>query len=105
MPDSTANAPKTRKPRSLEDEIARQEARLKKLQDNLKEKKRKDHERNAKAIAALLQAEHLDQEPVEKWQLHLPAIKALLLENPAATPAGDQKEKPAPAVPGTADAG
>jgi hypothetical protein len=105
MPDSTARAPKPRKARSLEDEIARQEARLKKLQDNLKEKKRKDYERNAKAVAALLQAEHLDQEPVEKWQQHLPAIKALLLENPAATPAGDQKEKPAPAAPRAADAG
>lgn len=105
MPDSNAHAPKPRQTRSLEDEIARQEARLKKLQDNLKEKKRKDYERNAKAISALLQAEHLDQEPVEKWQQHLPAIKALLLENPSPTSAGDQKEKPAPAVPGTADAG
>jgi hypothetical protein len=105
MPNSAATAPKTRKPRSLEDEIARQEARLKKLQDNLKEKKRREYERNAKAIAALLQTEHLDQEPVEKWQQHLPAIKALLLENSSGAAPVDQKEKPAPAVPGTTDAG
>ena len=105
MADSAANARTPRKARSLEDEIAHQEARLKKLQDNLKEKKRKDYERNAKAIAALLQAEHLDQEPVEKWQQHLPTIKALMLDDSAATPTGDQKEKPAPTVPSTADAG
>lgn len=104
MPDSTATAPKARKPRSLEDEIARQEARLKKLQDNLKEKKRREYERNAKAIAALLQTEHLDQVPVETWQQQLPAIKALLLENSSGPVPGDQKEKPAPAVTGTADA-
>lgn len=105
MPNSATTAPKTRKPRSLEDEIARQEARLKKLQDNLKEKKRREYERNAKAIAALLQTEHLDQVPVEIWQQHLPAIKVLLLENSSAAAPGDQKEKPAPAVPGTTAAG
>jgi len=105
MPNSTATAPKTRKPRSLEDEIARQEARLKKLQDNLKEKKRREYERNAKAIAALLQVEHLDQEPVETWQQHLPAIKALLLENSSGAAPGDQKEKPASVGPGPTDAG
>ena len=104
MPNSATTAPKTRKPRSLEDEIERQEARLKKLQDNLKEKKRREYERNAKAIAALLQTEHLDQVPVETWQQQLPAIKALLLENSSGAVQGDQKEKPASVGPGPTDA-
>lgn len=106
MPDSTPAAQRPRKARSLEDEIARQEARLKKLQDNLKEKKRREYERNAKAIAALLQAEHLDQVPVETWQQHLPALNALLVGNSPDAAPGDQKEGPAPAAPpGTAGAG
>jgi len=104
-----AEAPKRtaapRKSRSIEDEIARQEAKLRKLQDNLKEKKRREYERNAKAISALLQIEHLDQVPVETWQQQLPRIKALLLESPTGAAPGDPKEKPAPTVPGTADAG
>ena len=106
MPDSTTSPGKTRKARSLEDEITRQEAKLKKLQDNLKEKKRREYERNAKAISALLQSEHLDQVPVETWQQHLPALKALLIENSTDATPGDQKERPAPAAPpGAADAG
>jgi hypothetical protein len=86
MPDSTAQLPKPRQSRSLEDEIARQEAKLKKLQDNLKEKKRRESERNTRAISALLQAEHLDQVPVEIWQRHMTGIKELLL----ATCAGNE---------------
>ena len=105
MPESTMRAQPPRKGRSLEDEIARQEARLKKLQYNLKEKKRREYERNAKAISALLQAEHLDQVPVETWQHHLPALKSLLLDASTGSALGDAKEKPAPTVPGTADAG
>ena len=99
MPDSTTSPGKTRKARSLEDEITRQEAKLKKLQDNLKEKKRREYERNAKAIAALLQAEHLDQIPVETWQQHLPALKALLVEAQPVPASADANKKPAPAAP------
>lgn len=78
MPDSTKPTQQPRKGRNLEDEIARQEAKLKKLQDNLKQKKRREYERNARAISALLQAEHFDQVPIEIWQRHVPGIKALL---------------------------
>ncbi|MDB5975048.1 MAG: hypothetical protein JWR07_1808 [Nevskia sp.] len=69
----------TRKGRSLEDEIARQETKLKRLHSDLKEKKRRDQERNARAISTLLQSEGLDQVPVETWQQRLPELRTLLL--------------------------
>lgn len=84
-----------RKTRTLEDEIAKQEAKLKRLQNDLREQKRREQERNAKAITALLQAEHLDQLPVETWQRRLPELKALLVESGPQTAATDEASAPA----------
>ncbi|MDB5985658.1 MAG: hypothetical protein JWR16_711 [Nevskia sp.] len=81
MPDTENENIVTRKGRNLEDEIARQEAKLKKLQNDLKERKRREQERNSKAIFALLQAEHLDMIPVEQWQNAMPVLKSLVMKN------------------------
>ncbi|WP_051749137.1 hypothetical protein [Nevskia soli] len=94
MPDSSTPAQRTRKGRSLEDEIARQESKLKKLQDNLRDRKKRDYERNAKAVSTLLQAEHLDQVSVEIWQKHIPTLKGLLQGTPA-----DKDQRPGTALP------
>ncbi|MDI9695395.1 hypothetical protein QM312_05635 [Burkholderia cenocepacia] len=85
----------TRKPRSIEDEIARAAAKLKKLQDEQRERLRKDRERNQKAVLELLRAEGLDEIPAEQWKERLEAVKAALAK-PGETPA---PEKPAQAEP------
>ncbi|WP_244116894.1 hypothetical protein [Burkholderia cepacia] len=85
----------TRKPRSIEDEIAKTAAKLKKLQDEQRERLRKERERNQKAVLELLRAEGLDEIPAEQWKERLEAVKAAL-GKPGETPA---PEKPAQAEP------
>ncbi|HGO6126507.1 hypothetical protein QZM82_32035 [Burkholderia cepacia] len=68
----------TRKPRSIEDEIAKTAAKLKKLQDEQRERVRKERERNHKAVLELLRAEGLDEIPAEQWKDRLEAVKAAL---------------------------
>ena len=82
----TADAGKTaRKPRSIEDEIARAAAKLKKLQDQQREMIRRDRERNHKAVLELLRAEGLDEIPAEQWKERLDAVKVALAK-PCETP-------------------
>jgi Spy/CpxP family protein refolding chaperone len=82
----TADAGKTaRKPRSIEDEIAKTAAKLKKLQDEQRERLRKERERNQKAVLELLRAEGLDEIPAEQWKERLEAVKAAL-GRPGETP-------------------
>jgi len=64
--------------RSLEDEIAAQKEKLRKLEDRHKEQVRKERERNQKAVYALLVAEKLDGIAAEIWEAVLPAIKDVL---------------------------
>ncbi|KVZ90495.1 hypothetical protein WL22_23835 [Burkholderia ubonensis] len=87
----------TRKPRTIEDEIARTAAKLKRLQEEQREKIRKDRERNQKAVLELLRAEGLDEIPAEQWKVRLDAVKAALAgtgETPAPAKSG-QGESPA----------
>ncbi|WP_230877691.1 MULTISPECIES: hypothetical protein [unclassified Burkholderia] len=96
----TADAGKTaRKPRSIEDEIARTAAKLKKLQDEQRERLRKERERNQKALLELLRAEGLDEIPAEWWKEKLEAVKAALAK-PGETPvpAKPAQGEPAAAV-------
>lgn len=69
-----------RKPRSIEDEITKAAAKLKRLQDELREKVRKDRERNQKEVLELLRSEGLDEIPAEQWKVRLAAVKAALSE-------------------------
>lgn len=82
-----------RKPRSIEDEITKAAAKLKRLQDELREKVRKDRERNQKEVLELLRSEGLDEIPAEQWKVRLEAVKAALREPGA-------KRTPAPAAQG-----
>lgn len=67
-----------RKPRSLDDEIAKAAAKLKRLQDEQREQIRKDRERNQKAVLELLRAEGLDEIPAARWKERIEAIKRAL---------------------------
>ncbi|KVM89657.1 hypothetical protein [Burkholderia stagnalis] len=67
-----------RKPRSLDDEIAKAAAKLKRLQDEQREQIRKDRERNHKAVLELLRSEGLDEIPAARWKEKIDAIKRAL---------------------------
>ncbi|KVL85321.1 hypothetical protein [Burkholderia stagnalis] len=68
----------SRKPRSLDDEIAKAAAKLKRLQDEQREQIRKDRERNHKAVLELLRSEGLDEIPAARWKEKIDAIKRAL---------------------------
>lgn len=70
-----------RKGRDLDDEIAKAEAKLKKLRDERIERDRKTRERNVKAVMDLLRAEGLDDVPAEHWKIRIGAVKAALEGN------------------------
>lgn len=72
-----------RKPRSIEDEITKAAAKLKRLQDELREKVRKDRERNQKEVLELLRSEGLDEISAEQWKVRLEAVKTALRETGA----------------------
>ncbi|RQX95022.1 hypothetical protein DF112_23480 [Burkholderia stagnalis] len=67
-----------RKPRSLDDEIAKAAAKLKRLQDEQREQIRKDRERNQKAVLELLRSEGLDEIAAARWKEKIDAIKRAL---------------------------
>ncbi|TCW78664.1 hypothetical protein C5O80_30590 [Burkholderia sp. SRS-46] len=67
-----------RKSRSLDDEIAKATAKLKRLQDEQRGQIRKDRERNQKAVLELLRSEGLDEIPATRWKEKIDAIKRAL---------------------------
>lgn len=84
-----------RKARTLEEEIAAQRDKLRKLEERQREQKRKEQERNTKAVLELIRAEKLDAVPAEQWKLAMPAIKAALLVDSSPQPeAGATGKKP-----------
>ncbi|WP_124077026.1 hypothetical protein [Burkholderia gladioli] len=75
----TADAGKTaRAPKSLDEEIERAAARLKRLQEQKRTKERQEVERNERAIVELLKAEKLNVVPAEKWKAGLAGIRRAL---------------------------
>lgn len=85
-----------RKARTLEEEIAAQRDKLRKLEERQREQKRKEQERNTKAVLELIRAEKLDAVPAEQWKLAMPAIKSALLVDPSPQPeAGATSQKTA----------
>ncbi|MET3631918.1 hypothetical protein [Burkholderia sp. 572] len=88
-----------RKTRSIEDEIERTAAKLKRLQEQQRERARKDRERNQKDVLELLRAEGLDVIPAEQWKVRLDAVKAALAVSGETFPeAKDPPAAPAAAV-------
>ena len=95
---ASAENPKPKKvPKSLDDEIAALQEKLARLQEQKREKERKDLERNQKAIATMLRNEKLDTVPIDRWTSALPALRKLLKAEPwrgAASPAPTATPRP-----------
>jgi Spy/CpxP family protein refolding chaperone len=68
-----------RKVRTLDEEIAHQREKLRKLEERQREQQRKERERNQKAVLELIKAERLDMVPAERWHTVMPKLKALLV--------------------------
>jgi hypothetical protein len=65
--------------RTLDDEIAEAEARLKALRvKQQQEKEQRDRDANQKDILALIRDEGLDAVPVARWKAVLPQLQQLL---------------------------
>ncbi|MBU9385803.1 hypothetical protein [Burkholderia gladioli] len=91
----TADAGKTaRAPKSLDEEIERTAAKLKRLQEQRRTKERQEVERNERAIFDLLKAEKLNVVPAEKWKAGLAGIRRAL-----GVAASVPDNPPAPAAP------
>jgi hypothetical protein len=65
--------------RTIDDEIAAAEERLRRLKDQKRDAEQKAREKNAKAVLELLRTERLDQVQASIWEKELPKIRALLL--------------------------
>ncbi|PTT80836.1 hypothetical protein DBR42_18905 [Pelomonas sp. HMWF004] len=63
---------------SLEDQIAKQEQRLRELREQQREQQRKAREKNIRAVNELIKAEKLDLISADVWRDALPAIKKAL---------------------------
>ncbi len=85
--------------RTLDEEIAAAEERVRALKEKKREDERRALERNQKAIVHLLRTELLDEIPVAKWKAAVPKIRDLLNSTNAATLAGTEHTvAPEPAV-------
>lgn len=91
MTEQKSIAKAGRPSRSLDEEIAATEARLKTLRDKKREDERREREKNHKAILAIIKEEGLDDVSAAKWKKALPGIKKLLA--PESAPI---KDTPAP---------
>jgi hypothetical protein len=67
-----------RQKKSLEEEIALQREKLKRLEDKHREQQRKWREKNQKSVLELIRSEKLDLVEIEKWQEIIPNLKTLL---------------------------
>jgi len=86
MSSETMNPKSGRKTKTLDEEIAAQREKLRKLEERQREQQRKERERNQKAVMELIKTERLDAVPSDLWREAMPKIKALLLVD-AAKPA------------------
>lgn len=81
MSEAKSTPKSGRKVRTLEEEIAAQREKLRKLEERQRKQKRKEQERNTKTILELIRNEKLDVLPAEQWKAAMPSIKAALLAN------------------------
>lgn len=102
MAEEKSTGKPARKARTLEEEIARAEAKLRKLQELHREQQRKERERNQKAVLEIIKGERLDLIPADKWRDALPKIRALLIAEEEARPT--DRPHLSQAVPAGADA-
>ncbi len=76
-----------RKVRTLDEEIAYQREKLRKLEERQREQQRKEREKNQKAVMELIKAERLDAVSADLWRAAMPKIKALLVVDSGKQPA------------------
>ncbi len=104
MSSEKTNPKSGRKAKTLDEEIAAQREKLRKLEERQREQQRKERERNQKAVMELIKTERLDAVPSDLWREAMPKIKALLVVD-AAKPAEPVKPvQTAPEVAATAEA-
>lgn len=63
---------------TIEEEIAAQREKLKKLEERQRENIRKERERNGKAVMDMIRGEKLDLISAELWKEAMPTIKKAL---------------------------
>jgi Spy/CpxP family protein refolding chaperone len=93
MEAETVTIKPARKARTLDEEIAHQREKLRKLEERQREQQRREREKNQKAVLELIKAERLDTVPAEGWRAVMPRLKALLVVEP------EQVKKPQAGTP------
>lgn len=83
MSSESTNNKAGRKAKTLDEEIAAQRDKLRKLEERQRDQQRKEREKNQKAVMELIKTERLDAVPSELWREAMPKIKALLVVEPA----------------------
>ncbi len=78
MEAETGSVKTARQVRTLDEEIAHQREKLRKLEERQREQQRREREKNQKAVLELIKAERLDTVPAERWRAVMPKLKALL---------------------------
>lgn len=78
MEAETDSVKTVRKARTLDEEIAHQREKLRKLEERQREQQRREREKNQKAVLELIKAERLDTVPADRWRAVMPRLKALL---------------------------
>jgi len=73
--------------RTIDEEIAATETRLRQLREKKRDDERKELERNQRAIMAVLREADLDHIPATAWKSAIPAIGKLLQPAPASSSA------------------
>lgn len=86
MEAETGSVKTARKVRTLDEEIAHQREKLRKLEERQREQQRREREKNQKAVLDLIKAERLDTVPAERWRAVMPKLKALLVVEPEPVP-------------------
>ena len=88
MEAGNASVGTARKARMLDEEIAHQREKPRKLEERQCEQQRRERERKLKAVLELIKAERLDMAPAECWRAVMPRLMALLVVEP------ERMEKP-----------
>ena len=95
MSSETTNPKSGRKAKTLDEEIAAQREKLRKLEERQREQQRKERERNQKAVMELIKTERREA---------MPKIKALLVVDAAKPAEPVTPVQTAPEVAATAEA-
>ena len=82
MEAETDSVKTVRKARTLDEEIAHQREKLRKLEERQREQQRREREKNQKAVLELIKAERLDTVPAERWRAVMPKLKVVLAVEP-----------------------